>query len=128
VEHAVPAAEGSSSTKQAAAAILAAAQGRAKGKGKANAGQGGGGAGGSSGKTPAGVSGGQGSSSKQAGGQRSVAQRSTVEDVAAPGVQLPALPPNPTSGTPQEMQAARKERQRVRKIREAMLREASEAQ
>ena len=38
------------------------------------------------------------------------------------------IPPNPTSGTPHEMQAARKERQRVRKIREAMLREASEAQ
>ena len=29
------------------------------------------------------------------------------------------IPPNPTSGTPQEMQAARKERQRVRRLYEA---------
>ena len=104
----------------AAESSIAVVEAEKKGKDKAIAGQDG--AGGSSSKTPAGSSG-QGSSSQQAGGQRS-----TVADVAPSSLQLPALPPNPTCGTPQEMQAARKERQRVRKIREAMLREASEAQ
>jgi hypothetical protein len=105
-----------------------------KGKGKAKA-SGDGGGGGSSSKPKAAASSGEASSSQQGSGQRSTPPSASTEAVgqAEPPVTEPALhwtqikiPPAPTSGTPQEMQAARKERQRVRRLYEAARLQAGE--
>ena len=97
-----------------------------KGKGKAKAG-GGGGGGGSSSKPKATDSSGEASTSQQASGQRSTQPSAAgAAGQEVPPATEPALhwtqikiPPAPTSGTPHEMQAARKERQRVRRLYEA---------
>jgi len=99
-----------------------------KGKGKAKAG-GGGGGGDSSSKLKATDSSGEASTSQQASRQRSTPPCASTAGAAGqevPPATEPALhwtqikiPPAPTSGTPHEMQAARKERQRVRRLYEA---------
>ena len=100
-----------------AAAAAATAQSKAKGKGKAKAG-GGGGGGASSSKPKAAASSGEASTSQQGSDQRSTPLSASTAEAAGP-VLPPAtepalhwtqikIPPNPTSGTPQEMQAARR--------------------
>ena len=103
-----------------------------KGKGKAKAG-GSGAGGGSSSKPKAAASSGEASTSQQGSGQRSTPPFASTAPQAPPPTTEPALhwtqikiPPNPTSGTPQEMQAARKERQRVRRLYEAARLQAGE--
>ena len=96
-----------------------------KGKGKAKAGIGGAG-GGSSSKPKASASSGKASTSQQGSGQRSTAEAAgQATEPALHWTQI-KIPPNPTSGTPQEMQAARKERQRVRRLYEAARLQAGE--
>ena len=63
---------------------------------------------------------------EQARAEQAERARAEASGPAAPPATEPALhwtqikiPPNPISGTPQEMQAARKERQRVRRLYEA---------
>ena len=63
---------------------------------------------------------------EQARAEQAERTRAEASGPAAPPATEPLLhwtqikiPPNPTSGTPQEMQAARKERQRVRRLYEA---------
>ena len=100
-----------------------------KGKGKAKAG-GGGGGGGSSSKPKASASSNEASTSQQGNGS-TPPSASTVEaagqatESALHWTQI-KIPPAPTSGTPQEMQAARKERQRVRRLYEAARLQAGE--